>query len=367
VCLQRVVLGGYWCHVAQPRYFGIALRSIQRRAASELGNDFYPVVVVVFDWIYGKLVVWNVGLCGGIYKGTMVRQMQCQASALTFELTLLLVAPQIAHRIIWPCATAGMLLIAFAQSFFTLLQLECSDPVEQSYACSIRDAYRVVYMLARGESLIDPLGRDHLTTETAMLVAVFLAILAMFTLALLVAIILATSKLDFDHIAVTSYWEKKLALALCAQDFGITSETNGNASMKNFETSKSQWWDYLTTTLQGDEPAKGSSWFLRPLPCRILQWIPALIILPIWIICGVLTAGVLWPPQVRIWLFRPTQAVDQEGDELHAMGDEQSRSNLADIRNELTQMKIMSFEKSAQVESAVHELKALLLTLAMQE
>jgi hypothetical protein len=267
-------------------------------------------------------------------------------------------ALQLAARLVWPSVTAGALFVAFAQCFYTLLQLDCSEVATRPAACTIRDGYRIVYMLIRGASLVDPTGRERLSTETVALLSLFLVIFAIFALALLVTVIVASSQIDYDHIAVKSYWEPKLAFALCAQDFGLVKRGE-SVGLKGFDTRKSQLWDFFVSAMRGEEPEKGNVWFLRHQPCKFLRCIPAIVILPIWVMCGAVSGGLLWPPQLRIWLFSPR----------HFRGKpmvEQSGSGLIDIRNDIAQMKNMTHDRSTQVEEALLELRGL-LTFAMRE
>jgi hypothetical protein len=66
-------------------------------------------------------------------------------------------------------------------------------------------------MLFRGEPLADPLGASPMSTDAVLLVMACLVIFAMFVLALLVTVLTAALQLDFEQIALNSYWEPKLA------------------------------------------------------------------------------------------------------------------------------------------------------------
>lgn len=262
-----------------------------------------------------------------------------------------------------PFIAALALVIAFAQCFYTLLQLDCSNAIGVSPVCSVRDSYRVVYMLSRGESLVDPTGVKRLSTEAGFLFAAFLAICAIFLLALLVTVLVATSQLDFDQIALNSYWEPKLAFVLLSEDFGI-AVGEYSVRMNDFEARKEQLWDVYMLAMFGGEPAKGEYWFAQPLSSKVLTVASGMFVVPLWIVLGSFSAGWLWPRQLRLWLFRPlgSYGIERKATDM----PEQSSLQSSDIRSEIVQMKLMSFERSNEVEKELRELKELLI-IAMQE
>jgi hypothetical protein len=262
-----------------------------------------------------------------------------------------------------PFITAGTLIIAFAQCFYTLLHLDCSDAIGVSPVCSVRDAYRVVYMLARGAPLVDPTGEHALSTEAVLLLMSFLVIFAIFLLALLVTVLIGASQLDSDQIALNSYWEPKLAFSLSSGDFGVVRQQHSDHK-EGLEAKKAQMWDLFMLTIFGGEPAKGTNWYTRPLPSKILGWLTAISVVPVWTIVGFFTLGLLWPPQLRHLLFRPRGISEKE--RIAQTTKEQSRPQISDIRGEIMQMKLMSYERSNEVEKQLRELKELLYT-AMQE
>jgi hypothetical protein len=250
--------------------------------------------------------------------------------------------------------------VAFAQCFYTLLQLDCTDALATSPVCSVRDSYRIVYRLLRGESLVDPSGSNPFSSEAIVLLTSFFVLMAMFLIALLLAIFLGSKQLDLDHIALHSFWEPLLGFILSTGDF---VKEHSSPSKSSWEVKKTHFWDVLTQSLLGSEPAKGSSWFASPFRYHILTQIAALFIVPIWILVGLLSLGLLWPTQVRLWLFRPSIHGNQRN--VRRL-NEQSRPQMSEIRKELLQLKCMSYDRSNDLAKELREIKELLL-LAIQE
>jgi hypothetical protein len=216
-------------------------------------------------------------------------------------------------------------------------------------------------MLFRGEPLVDPLGASPMSTDAVLLVMACLVIFAMFVLALLVTVLIAASQLDFEQIALNSYWEPKLAFILSAEDFGVAKEDHSDRK-NGIEAKLAQSWDIFMLTIFGGELAKVANWYAKPFSSKILAWTTAIFVVPAWIILGIFSLGLLWPPQLRLWLFRP-----------HGIGDEgrnacvaKKQSTASDIRSEIMQIKLMSYERSIEVEKELRELKELLY-MAMQE
>jgi hypothetical protein len=250
--------------------------------------------------------------------------------------------------------------VAFAQCFYTLLQLDCTNALASSPVCSVRDSYRIVYRLLRGESLVDPSGLNPFSSEAIVLLASFFVLLAIFLIALLLSIFLGAAQLDLDQIALHSYWEPLLGFILSTGDF---VKEPPNPSKSSWEVKKAHLWDVLTQSLRGSEPTKGSSWFASPFRYHVLTQVAALLILPLWILVGLLSLGLLWPPQMRLWLFRPTIQGNQRN--MRHL-NEQSKPQLSEMRKELLQLKCMSYDRSNELEKELREIKELLL-LAIQE
>lgn len=271
---------------------------------------------------------------------------------------------RIAYHIVCPLIVAGALIVCFAQCFHTLLQLECSEAFGISVVCSVRDAYRIVYMLIRGEPLLDHTGLSTLSTEAVFLVSSFLVIFAIFLLALFVTVFIAATRLDFDVIAIHSYWEPKLAFVLTSGDFG-SPESNGKFKQHGDLAGKHACiWDTMMFTIFGGEPIKGENWYAMPTKSKILAWLISVVTVPVWLTLGLISMGVLWPPQVRIWIFRPHVAYDIR--RMSSVKNDTATSKMSEVQNEILLMKQMTYERTNQVEYELRELKDMLYS-AMQE
>jgi hypothetical protein len=108
----------------------------------------------------------------------------------------------------------------------------------------------------------------------------------------------------------------------------------------------------------GRRGTKELRWYTRfrgrqPLSMGLVS----LVVVPMWLTFGLLTLGYLWPPQVRRWLFQPHVVRTNQVGSVHL----NSAAQVSDVRNELRQLKNMTFEKTSNVQHDIQELKDLLL------
>uniref|UniRef100_A0A7S2Y3R1 Ion transport domain-containing protein n=1 Tax=Entomoneis paludosa TaxID=265537 RepID=A0A7S2Y3R1_9STRA len=293
----------------------------------------------------------------------------------SFGMALLLGSlSRIANQIIWPVLAGGMVVVAFAQMFYTLLWVDCADAIPTTQVCSMRDAYRVVYLLLRGESLVDEQGNDQISMESIILIAGFLLLLFLLTLAVLVAVIMGALHTNTDEVAFRSFWEPKLAFVLSSSDWGCRKEPKykmAPSARQNLQTRMEHTWELLLLSLMfGVRNPKRTEkkWYnghrARENALSAPLWLVSLIVVPLWFAAGLLTLGLLWPPQLRRMLFRPLGWDNRRRSPSSTA--EFAASELSGMRSELVRVKTMSYERSVQVEREVREVKQLLFA-AMHE
>jgi hypothetical protein len=242
-----------------------------------------------------------------------------------------------------------------------MLQLDCNEAMATTPVCTVRDSYRVVYMLLRGDSLVDPMGFNQFSSQATVLVASFLAIFAIFILAVLITVFTASSELDFEQIALCAYWEPVLGFILSTGV--LVKEMDTATRTRSIEQSKGHFWDIFTRTLLFDVPSTESNLFVYPLRSIFLTRIIAGLIVPIWIFLGVLSLGLFWPPQIRRWLFVSSL---RNSSKPKRSATNESCAQMSEVHNEILQMKCMSYERSQKLEDELREMKELLIA-AMQD
>ena len=96
----------------------------------------------------------------------------------------------------------------------------------------------------------------------------------------------------------------------------------------------------------------------------VIGAVVAIILVPIWLLAGTLTLGLLWPPQVRRFLFGSRIIED---DELASSSERSVDILLKNLHEEVHQLKLMSFDRSSQVEREIIEIKNILHTAMNEE
>lgn len=273
---------------------------------------------------------------------------------------------QIACRIVWPVLVAGILVVAFAQMFYTLLQIDCTDAIPVTTVCSVRDAYSIVYSLLRGEPIVSLEETGEMSGEAIALVALCLFFFALLLLALFVTILIAASQFDFEDIAMSSYWEPKLSFILCMNELDCRTPSPSSWSQR-LSVKLELAWDLMMLSLKGGKTKKEQHWYASPARSSWRSsplWILAIFLVPIWFVLGCATLGLLWPPQLRRLIFRPVGRSNKA--RRKNMAAEESAAQVSRMRSEIVQLKAMSYERAGDIHREIRDLKELLF-LALKE
>ena len=315
----------------------------------------------------GYLSTWWYGVSlflGGLYKVSMNFTIGCAILAKFSHFV-----GKISCYLAWPAILFGSLITMFAQMLYTQLQINCSAAIHNAPVCSVRDSYRVIYMLVRGDPLVDPVGFDHMSNDAIVIITFFLLLLFLFFLAFVVMILLAATRLDFADIALGSFWEPNLAFVVTLSDLGLRPRRRGVlACWDVIETRMEETWHFLLGSVVG---TRGKHWYAKapsattnPFFARVFFCLVACVAMPLWIVAGAFTLGIMWPPQVRRAIVKPMicrSCWRNPGDPTNSTVHEVAR-----LRDEIARLKIMSYERSGDVEKELRDLKAILCA-AMKE
>ena len=285
------------------------------------------------------------------------------------------------YTLLWPLLAVGALVMSFAQMFYTWHSMasspeECLTVIGGRAMCNLRDAYTTVYLLALGTPLIDTdaVSRaETINNGTIVLIATFTVFMVVYLVNLVITVVVESARLDADDIAVENYWAPRLMFWAMVRDLTPTSWLP-----KRLRTSKGRvlrqpsWdqrlsaamernWDLLVVALMGGEPRRNGFWYrscfqghrnvLTVLCLRMM----ALVVMPLWLLVGLVTLGLLWPPQVRSWIFQTTAptGTTEKPPELPSL-------LATSIRHDLMQLKALSFDRSKDLEREIRVLRELL-------
>jgi hypothetical protein len=246
--------------------------------------------------------------------------------------------------------------------FYTVGQLDCAK--DASPVCSIRDAYQLVYVLILGAPIVEIGDTNRLPVGLVILLVAFTLIGFLFLLGVAMVVVLMALQCDRESVDLDSYWEPKLTFVLASQDSRYASAAR--LKQEGF-IPKLCWIDQLNARLDelwrvcvcllvgtGKERywyAIGSSTWKRPCLC-----VGTCLFVPCWLLLGCFSFGILWPPQVRRFVFMPRLRLDvgvKPGKSRHAFAYE-----IAGIRNEIMKLKDMSFEQSNDIHNEIRQLRA---------
>jgi len=272
-------------------------------------------------------------------------------------------------RLIGPFVTVCALFMAASQMFYTLLSLDCEDGLRLSElsVCTVQDSYRVVYAFVRG----DPLTDEVMTHESIALMALLLFSLAAFLVAFFVTLVMAAMDLDPEQIALESFWEPKLgSIIIAGSDDGDDFDDNTSvystvlaSDTEGLYSALARTWDTLTMPWRPSLSRKNSQWYSGSVRSTGGTWIYGILaiwLVPCWLLVGLVTFGLLWPPQVRRFIFAPWAKRSTP------LAAEQVSVKMSKLEQQVLQLKMMSYDKSNSVEKELKDLKNLLL-LAMKE
>ncbi|CAB9517374.1 expressed unknown protein [Seminavis robusta] len=272
---------------------------------------------------------------------------------------------RIASALVWPLLFAIVCIVAFSEMIYTL-QVDCADGSIASSTCSLRDAYQLVYYLLLGEPIVEIGSPERLPPGLAILLATFALVALLFVLCVAMVIVFMALKCERENVALDSYWEPKLAFVLASQDTKFAASQRRKdpsvaapSSMDVLEARLEELWGICICLLWGSR--KQRYWYAMPSSAwkRLGLRVVACVTIPLWLLLGLATLGILLPPQVRQIVFRPRQGLHSGCRSPEATRDIFA-SQIAGVRNEIVKLKDMSFEQNSDIHDEIHQLKVMI-------
>jgi hypothetical protein len=248
--------------------------------------------------------------------------------------------------------------------FYTVGQLDCANDSHASSVCSIRDAYQLVYVLILGAPIVEVGDKDRLPVGLVILSAAFTLIGFLFLLGVSTVVVLMALQCDRESVDLDSYWEPKLAFVLASQDSKFASAAHFKQKGFNprlclidtLDARLDELWEVCVCLLLGT--GKDRYWYALATSSwrRLGLYVGTLLFVPCWLVLGCFSFGILWPPQVRRFIFMPRLCL-HVGVKSGKSGDALAYE-IAGMRNEIMKLKDMSFEQSNDIHDEIGYLKA---------
>jgi hypothetical protein len=247
---------------------------------------------------------------------------------------------------------------------YTIAQINCTEGMGDWSVCSVRESYTVIYYLVVGEPVVKIDDLSSLGNGIGLLAFVFSVALFVILSSILCMVVMMGSRWNIDNLALISFWEPKLTFVV----FAFRPRTAINNASK---ATLASLWDIAIHIFLGRNGVKGKYWYARfarkPALAKLCYWLITVIFIPIWLLVGALTFGLLWPPQVRCFLFRPQKAFSAQASRGKLSPTEVYASQVSSMRQELTHIRDMSYERSNDVQREVRDLKEILLLATTDE
>lgn len=230
--------------------------------------------------------------------------------------------------------------------------------------CSVRESYMVIYYLFVGEPIVNIDAQSSLGIGVGLLALLFSVAVFIVLLSILCMVVMMGSRWDIDNLALISFWEPKLTFVVFAFRPRTALNNSTTATLASV-------WDIATHIFLGRNGVKGTYWYARfarkPALAKLCYWLITVALIPLWLLVGALTFGMLWPPQVRRFLFRPQMAFSAQTSRGKLSPTEVYASQVSSMRQELTHIRDMSFERSNDVQREVRDLQEILLLATTDE
>lgn len=234
-----------------------------------------------------------------------------------------------------------------------------------SEVCTIWGSIKISYHLASGGELQHSRNTDNQGLEVLylLLVIVFFVIVlhSVATSIVNIKAFLSTNSM------VEFYWAPIFTHILLVEDISnIFPCRNRDQQSEESKYSFGQrrleiTWDYICASFESTN-SKNTRWgqFQRDighshlLTNTLFVRLVGIVLIPIWLVVGLFTFGILWPPQCRRWLF--SWSFSDEYDTSHG-NEEKHTGSPRILREDISRMKGMLYERFHDMQSELHDIK----------
>jgi hypothetical protein len=277
----------------------------------------------------------------------------------------------------------AVILVAFSQMFFTIFRqndiycidqpndsltdeeqianLQCDDPQTRAY-CNRWDAFLNVFTMLMGEVN----GLQFVDSAAATVLFIIFMFLVVILLAnVLIAIVTDSYKVISEQRAAIVFWTNRLdfiaemdAVAngpwkrYMKATFGMKDDPNPSARKR--VTFGHAFWKRLMDLFEDDVDDGVMS--VDFLVITLLRFGTAFFVIPMWIFIGLISVGILWPPQIREAVF--TSSIFKHNTE-QDKEDEMRRNQVKKLREEVKILKDDIMQDLAIDRTQVVQLKSL--------
>ncbi len=224
----------------------------------------------------------------------------------------------------------AVILIAFAQMFLIVFRQThvCSEECKENSVgfphCSFNKSFLKVFTMMLGE--IGEVNRYQQSSIAQIIYVAFVFVVVILLSNVLIAIVTDFHSIVKNERAEMVFWsnrldfvaemdtvdamKKRLVARLFRGDFLSQEQDSDQPSRQTWAESLREYWDLLVTFLKETQDDASLLEYYVSLFLRLLIVILAI---PFWLCLGLCTAGLLWPPQIREYIFVTRTGGHQEG------------------------------------------------------
>jgi hypothetical protein len=272
--------------------------------------------------ILGYLVDWWIG--AAIYIGSATRLF---------------------YLLVWPLCVAVMGIVAASQVLYTL------EDCDSGGICSLSDAYTLVYWMVLGQPVV---AEDTVySSATLGVIVVFTLLVLWWIVSVLAATVTETAQLSRHNLSLSWFWEPKVSLTFTAfGDMDGKSHNTPSTLTDRYCDFMSNLWNVMVAALLGKrfETQEWHSCCLRSRPMTAVTRFSSMLVLPLWIAMGTITFGLLWPPQIRRWVFTiGGRTVSRRGTDTTFESDV-GKAKLSQLQLDIMELKAATYDQGTGVQ-----------------
>merc|ERR1712238_38935 len=272
-------------------------------------------------------------------------------------------ATQLLSILIWPLCVAAMGFFATSQVLFTL------EDCTTGGICNLSESYTFVYWLVLGVPVLTNTDYE-ISTGMFVIIVIFTILCLWWIMSVIAMIVTEATRLDRRQLSLTWYWEPKVILTATALAGGKNEKVSDSPTYEKLYCDTSEkFWHIFVTALRGERSEiHWDSYCFRSQLMVVFTGFLAMFLLPIWLILGLITFGLLWPPQIRRWLFCPcTLGSTMFGNRRSAFAfpfnniDDLSRTKLSQLRSDVIDLKAVSYDQNHSIQKDLGLIKEIIL------
>jgi len=328
--------------------------------------NFFWAAIMTMDpsWIHRNKEVFRSGtaVCSGILYLLVLSYLK--STLIDFAVFVNGVF-YVVRRLIAFLMALLIILVAFAQMFVTVFRGTslCVSPSDPPFPfCSFGTSLLELYTMMLGN--VDASMFNNPDAGSAAPMAIFLFVLFMFLVVILLANVLIAIVTDSYQVirnqrAQTVFWNSRLdyvaEMDLISSGPWISKFKKafccgGGSSLSDHEDFGSIFWKNVTSLYDDQDLHIMSAEFW----CYLLFRAGGVIVIIVWIVCGIVTMGFLWPRQVRDRLFIQRTAKQSKGDSLA----EQRLYQMNELKAEVKKLQVEIKEEMAADRKEMDGMKA---------